>query len=896
MLSLSQLDEFLRDGGVLLLPNHHGAQQWQDLLGQWHCQQLNTRVVEAPAIYAVDLWLRQLWQTLALQCNAAEFGWRVLAPAEEELLWQHYLDRQTTTTLLNTAGTARQLREASAQLQLWQVSLAELRQYLPWQEGDDGAQADTVIAWRWLQGFDQGCRKQQWLAGNAWLAQLLTLLREHAAVAAAVLPRKLLWLGFDDPPPLYRALQLQLRELGVESLEEQHTLASAQRNAYSFADTAGELRAAAEWCQRILHDDPLARIGIVCPALYSLAPALLRIFRQHLPPQELYCSVTPTLATHAFFNTAMQSLRLGDPHCDSSELCQWLRSPWLRGADDEAAARTALELRLRRQGELQTQTGALREYCQQGEQRWHCPVLGKALLELHALALRHKQPQPLAAWVAVFLQHWQQLLQLEQLQTPSLRVLAAAWQRWLDSAQTATQLFGPLTRQQAISTLLALARSTPLPNTRGNAGVRILTPVEAAGLHFTHLWVLQLHADAWPAALHPNPLLPLRLQRERNMPAANPQLELERAERQWQRWHQSSSVALVLSHPRQLDDLDVEPAAPLRDLSVTIIEEPALPAALHPALAIFPPRQTVLQAEPGLLPPADDQLQGPGSLLTAQALCPFKAFATHRLAARELPAFQLGLQASAVGELVHKVLQQFWLALRDSFALADVAVVESTLHQAIDDNLRQLVRRYPFTLTPQYRQLEQQRLLELLQRWLDIERQRRPFNVLTTEYALDWHWRQLQLNVRLDRVDHAEHGLVIVDYKTGKVAGADWQSERPRDPQLWLYQAALQQKTPDEPVSGLLHARISLEQVDYSGITEHDEGFDELRFAAHKAVAAADWAGLQRHWQQVLGSLADEYLQGLVTVAPQFATSCQYCHLHALCRIAELRRQQELDA
>ena len=893
MLSLAELDGFLDSGGVVLLPNHHGAQQWQDAVGRSRCQRAGTSVVAAPAIHAIDLWLEKLWQTLGLHCQHPLLAWRVLTAAEEELLLQTLIKSGSAGQLLNTAGTARQLREAAVLLQLWQLAPADVRRYLHTSEADPATQTDPVIAWRWLRDFHMQCTAQHWLGGASRLAALMQVVREYPAVAKQVLPAKLLWLGFDDPPPLYQALQQQLSALGVECRSVAHTVTVNQTRLCNFADTAAELRAAARWCAAVLADTPEAQIGIVCPNLHSLQPQLLRIFRQHVPEPDLYCSVTTPLAEHGYFQTAMQTLKLGEPAIDSLALCQWLRSGWLLGAIDETNSRSALELRLRKQGELQTQSVRLRETSAMAETAWYCPLLAKALLQLQAHNYRQKSMQTLAEWLGHFRHYWQLLLDAQQLALPANRALRQSWQRWLDSAQQCSSLFGNMSRAEALATLTTLARSCSLSNGRNAATVRILTPVEAAGLSFSHLWVLQLHTDAWPGELRPNSCLPLRLQRELQMPLADVQHELQHARRQLQQWTAGSAETVVLSYPLQVDALEVEPSPLLPNWALCSEAAPLLPADLHPLLAEFPHNQLQARNELQLLPlKQDTEITGPGSLLTLQANCPFKAFAVQRLGAKELKPFVYGLPASVVGELLHRVLQEFWQVLQHSSALHENTQVDEILHAAVDTALRKLAQRYPATLTPRLRQLEQQRIEALVQRWLVLERQRRPFSVLLTEPELQWCFRSLRLNLRLDRFDSTEHGLVVVDYKTGKSSSYDWQADRPRDPQLLLYQAALQEKL-QTPVSAVFHARLSLDTLEYAGISAEDEGFPELLFSAGRNITAASWTQLQQHWQAVLETLAEEYLQGFCKVDPQFSTSCQYCHLPGLCRINELRKQQE---
>ena len=113
---------------------------------------------------------------------------------------------------------------------------------------------------------------------------------------------------------------------------------------------------------------------------------------------------------------------------------------------------------------------------------------------------------------------------------------------------------------------------------------------------------------------------------------------------------------------------------------------------------------------------------------------------------------------------------------------------------------------------------------------------------------------------------------------------------------LALQQQALQQpgqkpaQQEQPPIAGLLYAKLNLDKLDYAGITAADEGYDKLVFTGVDG-RVADWKQLQQHWQQVLQSLAQEYLDGLVVVSPQSVQSCRYCHLPALCRIDELRKQ-----
>ena len=52
--------------------------------------------------------------------------------------------------------------------------------------------------------------------------------------------------------------------------------------------------------------------------------------------------------------------------------------------------------------------------------------------------------------------------------------------------------------------------------------IRLLGPLEAAGMSFDSLWVSGLDADNWPPATHPLMLVSRQLQRQYSMPDSTP--------------------------------------------------------------------------------------------------------------------------------------------------------------------------------------------------------------------------------------------------------------------------------------------------------------------------------------------------------------------------------------
>ena len=87
--------------------------------------------------------------------------------------------------------------------------------------------------------------------------------------------------------------------------------------------------------------------------------------------------------------------------------------------------------------------------------------------------------------------------------------------------------------------------------------------------------------------------------------------------------------------------------------------------------------------------------------------------------------------------------------------------------------------------------------------WLRVEKLRPDFTVVKTEATLEqMHLGGVELRCRIDRIDQVELGLVLLDYKTGKVDSKACDGERPDEPQLPAYAVLRQDSAIDETTVG----------------------------------------------------------------------------------------------
>jgi probable DNA repair protein len=261
--------------------------------------------------------------------------------------------------------------------------------------------------------------------------------------------------------------------------------------------------------------------------------------------------------------------------------------------------------------------------------------------------------------------------------------------------------------------------------------------------------------------------------------------------------------------------------------------------------------------------------RGGTRILSDQAACPFRAFARHRLAAESLEAPVAGPDARARGLLLHTLMKELWSELKGSAGLRGDC--GPAIERAAAAAVRDAKLEEPFAA------LERKRLAKLARDWLEVERERSPFEVVATEDKRKLAVAGLELNGRIDRMDRLEAGgHALIDYKTGRPTPAEWLGERPDDPQLPLY--AL---NAGEDISAVAFAKLKTGDM-------RNMGFSEQKDAIPGVKPAKDWAALIEGWRKEIESLGAGFASGDARVDPKKQlTTCRYCDLQTLCRVYE---------
>ena len=592
-----------------------------------------------------------------------------------------------------------------------------------------------------------------------------------------------------------------------------------------FDRQADEIRAAAQWSRQRLQEDSSARIGIVLPYLAEAYHPVRHAFQVEFAdaPNAYDIAGGASLADQPIWRSAQRLLEhFAAPVPESREAL--LKAPFLS--------------------------------------------LGYKRLVAWEAAAALPDQQALAEWVRHFMATLRRArwgrnagsVQRQALQTIMMR---------LDQYAELAQL-PAIDQQQALQTLRELLAQSPFAAERPSAPILALGYLETTGLHFSHLWAAGMTDTGWPMSRAANPLLPLPLLRQRGAPRIDPAAEAEFAQQRLDQWR-NSCRHLVASWASEDDGEQHQCSALIEAFREATVEEvvPQHRRLWHPRLTATP--RVELQPAPAdqATPREEERLSGGAALLRDQALCPFKAWAQHRLRLKPPPSFDVLPDAAVRGLLVHSALFALYDSNDAPFCAADLNAAAAA---AIDEQIAEAPKLY--------RDNEHERLVTLLERWLEYEAGR-DFAVVGLEQEVTLTLAGAEFNLRVDRIDldKAENRRLIIDYKTGAVRPDRLLGDRLTETQLPMYALT------DERIGGVLFAQVGSEVAKL-------DGFAEQALQVGRPVEKLAWDGLRTRWQSQLEGLLQEHRAGRAAVDPHPSPreACRHCHLPAFCRINALQR------
>ncbi len=829
-----------------------------------------------PEILPWSAWLHRLWGDHIFR-YPSEFT-ALLNSRQEHVLWERIVGRDRGA--LDTAAIAAQCARA------WKL----MHSYgIPRDAKSFERRADSAAFYRWSGLYLKECAKQGWLDDARLLGHL-----GKTAVEVCLGKEIVLW-GFDDLSPQAQAFidLLASSGIGVESVQIETEPALPVR--VELEDAGSEIRLAASWARERVSEDPNSRIGIVVPDLERTRATVERVFLEALHPEAMTItgadrrrafeiSMGAPLSNVPVVNAALSILSLAVWPQPLETVSRVLRSPFL-GKDEELAGRAMLDVFIRKKGATELSLEALRNFA---EQRSGCGRFAFGLKGLNARL--SKLPPHLAP------SRWgREILDLlhaagwpgDRTESSAEHQAHRAFADLLSEFARFDLVLEPLSAGSMVKALSRLAEETIFQPENLGAPIQIVGLLESAGSEFDHLWVVGMHAAAWPPESSPSPFLPLDQQRALSVPGSSSAERLRYARIITDRLLRTAPN-IVVSNPKREGDVDLIPSPLFSELEP--VEEHSLGnRASGYERFVFEARAqetSVDEVGPAVASPVS---MGGTRIFQLQAACPFRAFSEVRLEARELEMPAPGLDRRVRGQLLHGSLERLWGELKDQSDLQSKSEVELEviIRDCVDKTLAETDTSMLAGWEKEVAQIERERLYQVIGELLRLEKSRGiSFRVKERELKTEITLGGVTANVKVDRIDELEGGgLVLLDYKSGEPKVNAWSSERPDEPQLPIYATRI-----GPELSAIAFVQLNRDKTQFLGYSRTDKvlpNVPSFHSLSESKRPAESFDKLLRDWGVILERLGQEFSDGHSEVDPKSRLTCERCHLHMLCRINE---------
>jgi ATP-dependent helicase/nuclease subunit B len=888
------LDTALSAGQTVVVPS---AQRAAALRLAFATQQLSAghRAFRTPDVQSLSGWLRG--QPTRVGPDGRPL--RRLGASEEWLLWREAVSATATQLSLPLVpGLVDAVCRSAALLSEWRIAPGALLQ---------AATPEAALLGHSLAALD--LRLEGLSAAASW--------RALADLADAPPRRVPLFAGFALATPARRALLAAWGPRAAPQLTS--TFAAAPAAMAHAADPAAELDMAAQWCRERLSAAPTARLLVIVPDLAQRQADVRRVFDAMLDPDYLGRGAVEAdsavyaieggqpLLRYAPVGEGLRTLQLLTCDVELTQLSQWLRdSFWAAPA---AAQRAQLDVWLRTVVPPRLNAGQLLQALRAAP-----PALLAHADEVAAVMVRTRDALSVGsrATLSVWSGRFAQVFSICGLNPAAARRRTSHTQQILQRLAELLQecaalpaTLGMFSAAEAVGVFSQLLAGTRFEPATGDAAVTLSASLADPIVRYDGIWVSGLHSGAIPERAHFDPFIPASLQRQAGLIATDAAALVGQAEQALATLC-GSCREFIVSAPAHHDDLELT-ASPL-----------LAPYALH---TYVPPPQRSIELsrriraarevehyahEPGLPWPTQLPLPSGTRAIELQSRCPFRAYAQLRLGADPVETPVPGITPRERGRLLHRALELLWQRLGGSPGLA-VARVDQSLASAVEESVAQaageiLLGADPEAVDDSYLPAadatgllalrraaitrELGRAGRLIHALCGVESSRGPFVVHELETAHRLPIGAALINVRIDRVDRLDDGsYAILDYKSGRATTPDWEVARTTHPQLLVYLLAA-----GVPVSALAVAHLDPKAVVFKGIGDRDS-----RLPGVKGISDQNWPRQLEIWREQVAQLAEDFVRGEARVDPMDG-ACDYCHLHAFCRIADLDAAGEIDS
>src|SRR3990167_3748090 len=664
----------------------------------------------------------------------------LLSDFQELCLWEQVIRASTLVqNLWQPIKTAELIKQAFLFLNLWSIPDKVLEQY------SGQLEVDCLIDW--LNTFRALLKTKNAITH----AELASHLKKQDAQNNSFVSDPILLIGFDDFPPEYQDLLLQLKKsisIEIKTLPKNNS----ETMQIILENPESELRTAAVWAKTALEKNTRAKVGCVISDLANQLSRVKNIFSDvfYDNPFAFNISAGSSISEYEMIKIGLKLLSFIQNPIEITQLSSLLQSPYLCFDEIDANMGAQMDFKLRELNYLTILPENLYHVISlfqntYPDNTW-LPRIRKFIKIQNAL------PEKLtpSEWVKKFIEilksmRWpgQNTQDSDQFQ------LLERFKKCCREYAQCDFLFSTMTFNVALQLFKNLCNQTIFQPKSHHEPIQIMGMLEASAIQFDALWVMGLHDGIWPQATKPNPFIPIAIQQIHQMPHATAFRELQFCEQITERLKKSAHQ-VIFSSPAKTDDLIRKPSKLIQNIQRITQSELQLNESSSIIKIIFNSKN-LEKLEDNIAPSIIDfsKIRGGSHILKLQAICPFRAFATIRLGAKTLCTPSIGIDAITKGNIVHQILYYIWKELKEQSALKKLS--NNELEVLIDQNI--ITALEDQKIDSYFAKIEKIRLKKIIFNFLEFEKTRPDFKVVDLESTLQVKINNLPLKLRQDRID-----------------------------------------------------------------------------------------------------------------------------------------------
>jgi probable DNA repair protein len=901
-ITTAELDVICGENTLTITPNKRTCANLTDRSVEYKMQE--KKACKVPDIYDLDRWIRESFSSLRM-ANVSPFS--------------------RAAIISESAFAGYWVKEFS-----FDESICEslnVKDYL-----NSMIKADKIAS-RWKFGHDYTCdtplsgRYKDWrkrvysqLEKNGFVTinQALDMIILALNTGALKLPGNIALYSFDEIPPLYQDLFDTLASKSTVFRIEVQNDKSAEWHKVGLNNKTEQYETAARWAMEYHVNNPSKRLAIVIPDMASNKKRMIRELDDLFKPQwsldlQSYklaydVSLGNKLTSFSFVSDALFTLSINTTLENVESLARLFRIPSIKHFNIERFSRHKYANKILCDGAFEKPLSSL--YMHQ-----ECPMqIRKRLMDFDDIMSKSPVVQLPSEWAKTFssvldLLGWLRDAGASELISNGIDGLKSCF----DKLGALDLHIGSIDRLLAHKLLSSYCEYHTVGASVGDTPISIFGTLEAAGLQFDAFWVLDCNADVFPSMVSLNDCLPIALQKETGAPHSSVSREFEYTNRLFDRYKSSCSQLYTSYVSENEKNVKVNPAYVLN----AVPEVPSLSAIIYENLLS---RKELHFQRFNVVTTADNEpapinfSEGPHKLLKGGTVlvddtlrCSMGAYIKHELGFREINCDRsIGYTSKERGDIFHEALEYFWKGIKHITKSQDNTTDHETLvtlkHQEIVSMIDEGIETGFFWVSRDdipvmLKGSEKKLIMRTLMQWLEIEKDRVPFNVVAIEMTKTVMLGDYAVKVRLDRIDEVicanSNIAVALDYKSGEneinqALASKFTTQLPLAslPNASNSRNPKAKKEFNADITAIGYANIRLNNPNVSGIGEGNELVDLGVADASKhrlRSAPKGWGELKKYWKESMITSISSYASGKLTYTPS-TQACKYCPNNKFCQ------------